>query len=94
LYSIDHGAAAVPSKYFIDSTIISSQQYVGYPGALAWLKARHEGKPIEPGCRSANVNVSSFQTLLPGESALATRVIIQNVLAMLGVRINDPPIPW
>jgi hypothetical protein len=57
----------------------------GITGAYAWMRDRHTGKPIVPGCSTVSMSVESLQG---NAETLLIRGIIGNVLALFGSKIG------
>jgi hypothetical protein len=61
--------------------------YTGWPAALAWLKDRHDGKPVDKGCKTTTVMVDSFSTMSISEQILMYTTLIKDVLALFGTNL-------
>jgi hypothetical protein len=72
LKSIEHGPAPI----------------VRYPAAFAWLRDRHDGKPVDPGCKTVDVQIDGIMTLLTGEGILYIKFFAAVLLAVFGVQVN------
>jgi hypothetical protein len=60
----------------------------GITGAYAWMRDRHIGKEIVPGCSTVSMSVESLQG---NAETLLVRGIIGNVLALFGSKIGLKP---
>jgi hypothetical protein len=60
----------------------------GITGAYAWMRDRHLGKEIVPGCSTVSMSVESLQG---NAETLLVRGIIGNVLALFGSKIGLKP---
>lgn len=60
----------------------------GAGGAFSWIKDRHEGLPITPGCATEAISLNSLKG--SGETLLL-RGVIGGILAWMGANIGPNP---